>query len=120
MELRVDAYLYGWNRAIKGVDCNPGVGGKKIAVVSGDRSLNGFVVLSRQWGEESAPLEFGKEGNVIIVERINWKFIRMVDICLFVCQLVWLENRFGSKFEDWSSVKWDEIYLGIYVCIHTQ
>lgn len=24
---------------------------KKIAVVSGDRSLNGFVVLSRQWRE---------------------------------------------------------------------
>lgn len=48
------------------------MGGKKIAVVSGDRSLNGFVVLSRQWGGGgSAALEFGKEGNVIIVERIN-------------------------------------------------
>lgn len=56
---------------LRGSIVTRGWGEKKIAVVSGDRSLNGFVVLSRQWGEESAPLEFGKEGNVIIVERIN-------------------------------------------------
>lgn len=49
-------------------------GKKKIAVVSGDRSLNGFVVLSRQWREGIAldlVVWTRKEGNVIIVERIN-------------------------------------------------
>lgn len=49
-------------------------GKKKIAVVSEDRSLNGFVVLSRQWREGIAldlVVWARKEGNVIIVERIN-------------------------------------------------